>query len=97
MATKEAIIKLSTWYPLKTYSCWKKSCTSCELLVTMKQCKKLDYNGINHLPTGVGFLPSTVAFTATMINIYIYTCIKINPKGGADLKKNATGLSLICY
>lgn len=37
MATKEAIIKLSTWYPLKTYSGWKKSCTSCELLVTMKQ------------------------------------------------------------
>ena len=34
--------------------------------------QKMDYNGINHPPTGVGFLPSTVAFAATMINIYIY-------------------------
>ena len=30
------------------------------LTVAMKHCKQWDYNGINHLSTGAGFLPSTV-------------------------------------
>ena len=30
------------------------------LLGTIKHCKEWDFNGINHLPTGVGSIPSTV-------------------------------------
>ena len=39
------------------YDMWKVdvSCTNWQLLVSMKSCKKWDYNGIHHLPTGVGF------------------------------------------
>jgi hypothetical protein len=30
------------------------------LYIYMKDCKLWDYEGINHIPTGAGFLPSTV-------------------------------------
>ena len=64
-------IKQQTWGRVKIicwkngkqfcrYCGWTKSCTSWYLLVTMKNCKSWDCNGINHLPTGAGFLPSTL-------------------------------------
>ena len=43
-----------------TYCGWEKSCTSWKPLVATKYCKKRNYNGINDLPTGAGFLASTV-------------------------------------
>jgi hypothetical protein len=36
-------------------------------LVTMKNCKSWDNDGINHLPSGVGFLPSTVSLLCFLI------------------------------
>ena len=34
----------------------EKHCASWKLLVSTKHCKEWDYSGINHLPTGAGFL-----------------------------------------
>ena len=48
------------------YCGWRKCCTSWQLLVTMKHCKKCDYNWINDLPTDAGLLPSTVCYLNTL-------------------------------
>ena len=52
---------------MEPYCGWKKSCTIWELWgVPMKHCNWWDHSGKNHLPTGAGFLPSTVWVTTTM-------------------------------
>ena len=48
------------WRPRGWHCGWKKSCTSWQLLVTMKRCKEWDCSGIIYLPAGAGLLPSTV-------------------------------------
>ena len=51
------------------YSSWKKSCTTWDV-------ENPVHNGINYLPTGAGFLPSTVRPLIIRIPIYIATLLR---------------------
>ena len=61
----------------------------CEILhqlvtigISIKPCRFWDYRGTNHIPTGAGFLPSTVCgssmLRAEVTCLYIYDIIYID-------------------
>ena len=63
------IVLLHLWHAIKplTYCGWKKSCT------TLDGWNPIN-NGINHLSTGAGFLPSTVGLTQMFPKMAIPGC-----------------------